>query len=201
MKININLASQPYEDAKRFYLQWLPLLVGLLALTALVSAKSWQNFRDSRTVAGQISDEQAKIEALDKEKQEARTTLEEPQNSGTHDQAKFLNELFAKKAFSWTTVLSDLEKLMPAQIQVTSIKPDLKNGQLYVVLGVSTTERDSANELVRRMETSEHFVGAQIREETYRNDSSDKDKKAKLVITALYKSGPPRAEGGQNGQP
>ena len=190
MRININLASQPYEDAKVFYGQWLPLLLGLLALATFLTAKSVQNFRDSRSIDRQIAAEQAKIDDLDKEKKTASETLNQPENSGTHDKATFLNETFARKAFSWTAVLTDLEKMMPPQVQVTSIKPGLTpSGQLQVVLNVSTPIRENANELVRRMETSPHFQQAQIREEAHKLDTSsgDKDNRIKLVITALYR--------------
>ena len=194
MRININLASQPYQDARRFYLQWLPLLAGLLLSAVFLGGKAATNFRNSRTADRQLDAEHAKIDALDKEKKDAEAQLALPENSGTRDQALFLNTLFARKAFSWTQVLTDLEKIMPPRVQITGIKPQLTPaGELEFLVSLNTSQRDSAIELVRRMETSEHFERAQFRDESERQDTTDKQPKYKVEVVAHYD---PQGHGG-----
>ncbi len=36
--------------------------------------------------------------------------------------------LFAEKSFSWTSVMMDLERVLPAGVQVTSIEPAIYGG-------------------------------------------------------------------------
>jgi Tfp pilus assembly protein PilN len=170
MKPNINLATQPYEDARQFYLQWLPLLLGLTALAILLSVKAFATFQDRRTVVRELNAKKAQIERLQAERKKAEVTLAQPANSGTRDQAKLLNLLFKRKSFSWTQVFSDLERLMPRGVQVVSIKPDLNpEGQLEVTMDVASERRDAVIELVRRMESSPQFQDAQIRAENYKS--------------------------------
>jgi hypothetical protein len=174
MKLNINLATQPYEDSKRFYLQWLPLLIGLTALAILLGAKAFETFQDRRTVVRELNAKNAQIAKLNQERREAETTLAQPANSGTRDQAILLNQLFKRKSFSWTQVLADLETLMPRGVQVVSIKPDLNTeGQLQFTMDVASERRDAVIELVRRMEASAQFQQAQIRAENRQGSDDD----------------------------
>jgi type IV pilus assembly protein PilN len=190
MKINVNLASRPYEDVRSFFMKWVPLLAALAVITIALSVKAYLAYRDSRQVENQIADRRQQIDKLQQEQLAAQSLLNQPENSGTRDQAQFLNSLFARKAFSWTQVMADLERIMPAQVQVVSIRPQLDaDGGLQFTLDVTTNRRDSAIELVRRMETSPRFAEPQIksessREESFSNDSPEK--KVRVEIIALY---------------
>lgn len=185
MRLNINLASRPYEDARRFYMQWLPLLVVLAAIAITLCAYAYHRFDDSRQIERQLAEKRQQVTQLDKERSEAESILNRPENSGTRDQAQFLNAIFARKAFSWTGVLADLEKIMPPRVQVVSIKPDLNaDGQLQFILSVTSDKRDDAIELVRRMETSPRFREPQMVSEKAKNDS--KDNKLAVEIVSEY---------------
>jgi type IV pilus assembly protein PilN len=185
MRLNINLASQPYEDAGRFYMLWLPLLIVLAAIAATLCGYAYHRYDDSRQVENQLSEKRKEIVQLDKERTEAEAILNRPENSGTRDQAQYLNSLFAIKSFSWTNVLADLEKIMPPHVQVVSIKPELNaEGQLQFNLSVTSEKRDDAIELVRRMEASPRFQQAQMVSEKAKNDS--KDNKLSVEIVSGY---------------
>jgi type IV pilus assembly protein PilN len=185
MRLNINLASRPYEDARRFYMQWIPLLVVLAAIAITLCAYAYRRFGDSRQIERQLAEQRQQVTQLDKERSEAESILNRPENSGTRDQAQFLNAIFARKAFSWTSVLADLEKIMPPRVQVVSIKPDLNaDGQLQFMLSVTSDKRDDAIELVRRMETSPRFREPQMVSENAKSDS--KENKLKVEIVSEY---------------
>jgi type IV pilus assembly protein PilN len=185
MKLNINLASRPYEDARRFYMQWLPLLVVLGAIAITLCVYAYHRFDDSRQIERQLTEKRQQVTQLDKERSEAESILNRPENSGTRDQAQFLNAIFARKAFSWTSVLADLEKIMPPRVQVVSIKPDLNaDGQLQFLLSVTSDRRDDAIDLVRRMETSPRFRDPQMVSEKAKSDS--KENKLSVEIVSEY---------------
>ena len=64
-------------------------------------------------------------------------------------------------------VFADLETIMPPRLHVVSITPDLtEDNRLQVHLRVAGETRDSAVELVRRMEASPHFLRPEIQAET-----------------------------------
>ena len=86
--------------------------LGLFTLILLYSALSgWAAARKDR---GLIEQRQQQIAARDQQRAKAEETLNLPANRGTRDRAQFLNDLFLRKAFSWTRVFEDLERVMPA---------------------------------------------------------------------------------------
>lgn len=185
MRLNINLASRPYEDARRFYLTWIPLTLALLLVAITTSLLSYQRHQESRNVRSQLDDRQAQMAQLDKEYSDARTTLDLPQNSGTRDQSQFLNDLFQRKSFSWTKVLSDLETVMPTGVQVVSIKPELnQQGQLQFDLTVAADRREDAIDLTRNMEKSPRFFQPAIRAEHTKRDT--KENRITVDIVSQY---------------
>ena len=88
--------------------------------------------------------------------------MRQPQNMAVLERSQFLNALFAQKSFSWTAVMMDLERVLPAGVQVTSIEPATsKSGEVNIRLRVSG-DRDRAVQLVRNLEKSQRFVGPRL---------------------------------------
>ena len=125
MRVDINLATQPYQDARRFWLRWGGALValGLLTLILLYSVLTgWVSARKDRDL---IRQREAQIAARDQERAQAEALLSRPENRSTRDRSQFLNDLFQRKAFSWTKVFEDLERVMPPRLHVVSIRPEM----------------------------------------------------------------------------
>src|SRR6516162_239050 len=166
MRININLASQPYEVARE-YTRRLGLLTAALAvLTAALIGYIFYQRAHTRDIDQKIQATRQELNSLDAEKARALATLNQPQNRSVADQSQFLNNLFARKALSWTRVFAEMEKLMPPNIHVVSMKPEFNRENLLVLhVVVATSSRDAAVELVRRMEKSPHFKTPQVEAE------------------------------------
>lgn len=167
MRLNINLASQPYEAARQ-YRQRMTVLIAVLGLAAvaLVGYIVYQRV-NSRAINRQIVGVQQQIDSLNREEDHARAILNKPANRGIADQSEFLNDLFARKAMSWTRIFTEMERIVPSNLHVVSMKPDYtKTNDLVLHILVATDSRDKAVELVRRMEKSNHFRASQVVAET-----------------------------------
>jgi type IV pilus assembly protein PilN len=166
MRLDINLASQPYEDARQFWMRW-GTAVGAVAVLTLVllalDVTGWMNARRDRAA---IAEKRAMIADRDQLRANAERILSLPQNRSTRDQSQFLNELIERKAFSWTRVLENLEKVMPPRVHLMSINPQLdEDNQLGLKMTVAGDSRDRAIELARRMEESRRFAQTNIIQE------------------------------------
>ncbi len=153
MRIDINLATQPYEDSRRFWTYWGSGVVLLSLATALLVFLAVTRFIIASRERQEIARMEAVIGEFDQEKGRAEAVMNQPQNRVTRDRSRFLNELFQRKAFSWTRVFEDLERVMPAHLHVVSIRPDMssENGlEIILVVGGDTSEQ--ARDLVRKME-------------------------------------------------
>ncbi len=186
MRVDINLASRPYEDSGPLWIRWGGALgiMGLFTLVLLYSVFSgWAAASKDR---GLIKEREEQIEARDQQKAKAEEVLNLPANRGTRDRAQFLNDLFERKAFSWTRVFEDLERVMPPRLHVVSIQPEkAPDNQLQLKLVVAGESRDRALELVRKMEGSQHFQQTQIEQESSRVGQAPGDN-VQFDISALY---------------
>ncbi len=185
MRLDINLASQPYEDARQFWMRWGTGVgaVGLLTLVLLtLTVTGWFNARRDHA---SISQTKALIAERDARKAEAETFLNQPQNRSTRDESQFLNEMIERKAFSWTKVLESLEKVMPPRVHLVNISPGLdEDNQLALKMTVAGDSRDRALELMRRMEESKRFAQTTFLSETYAQSATGDNER--VEFSALY---------------
>ncbi len=146
MRLDINLASQPYEDARQFWMRW-GTAVGAVALLTLVlltlDVTGWVNARRDRAA---IDEKKAMIADRDQLRADAERILNLPQNRTTRDESQFLNELIERKAFSWTRVLENLEKVMPPRVHLIAISPELdEDNHLGLKMTVAGDSRDTGD--------------------------------------------------------
>jgi type IV pilus assembly protein PilN len=185
MRVDINLASQPYLDAREFWLRWGTALAAacILSLALLVSTVTgWSNARRDRTT---IADLRQKIAQRDQLRAQAEEFLNRPENRTTRDESQIINSLIERKAFSWTRLLEDMEKVMPPGVHLVSIQPKLDDeNQLAVKMTVAGGSRDRAIELAHRMEESRHFTQTSIEKEAYAQ--SQNGDSVQFDIAAIY---------------
>jgi type IV pilus assembly protein PilN len=186
MRLDINLASRPYEDARQFWLRWGAglALLGIATLILLgMTASGWYTARLDRKKIGEL---QAQIAQRDRERADAEALLARPENRTIRDKSQYLNYLIARKAFSWTIAFEDLEKIMPAQLHLMSIKPELNDdNQLTIKMIVGGNSREHALQLVKRMEDSQRFHQTEIFKEDQVAGQGTGDT-IKFEIGALY---------------
>jgi type IV pilus assembly protein PilN len=167
MRLDINLASQPYEDARLFWMRWGTALAVAVILTLALVTYTTSNWMAARRDHATIATYRAEIAQRDRKREQAEEFLNRPENRATRDQSQFLNQLIDRKTLSWTHVLEDLEKVMPARVHLISIHPVLdEDNQLSLKMAVGGVDRDKALELPRRMEDSGHFTQTYIETET-----------------------------------
>jgi type IV pilus assembly protein PilN len=174
MRIYINLATEPYEAAHQLQRRMQLLVGGMALLAILLVAYILYQRSQTHAIDAKIGQARQEITELDNEKVQAQAILNRPANRDIADQSQFLNELFARKSLSWTRIFSEMERLVPPNLHVVSIKPDYtNNNELVVHMVVATDSRDRAVELVKRMEKSEHFRVPQVVAENVTTSGGD----------------------------
>jgi len=189
MRLDINLASQPYEDARQFWLRWGTGLAALSILTLALAATAISSGLAARRDHAEVADLRAKIAQRDHTRQQAEEFLNRPQNRSTRDQSQYLNELIERKSLSWTRVLEDMEKVMPGRVHLVSIQPKIdEDNQLALSLQVGGDSRDRAIELAKRMEDSRRFTQTYIENETARGSGGGgvAGDNIQVMIHAIY---------------
>jgi type IV pilus assembly protein PilN len=197
MRIDVNLASQPYEDARQFWMRWGTALGVLSLLTLVLLALDITGWMAASKDRAAMSQKRALIADRERIEAEAQTQLNLPENRTMWSESQYLNSLIERKAFSWTRVLENLERVMPPRVHLVSISPQLdENNELALKMTVAGDSRDRAIELARRMEESHRFAQTNIiRENRFESQNGDtlSIEMAAIYIPELAHDGTPTA--------
>jgi type IV pilus assembly protein PilN len=183
MRISVNLATRPFVELRPLFAR-LRLAMVLLGVLAVGLGFALHSLNAKAAVAqAQMSALKAKTVQFQNERTANETRMRQPQNMAVLERSQFLNAVFAKKSFSWTAVMMDLEKVLPAGVQVTSIEPVItKTGEVFIRLRVSG-DRSRAVQLVRNLETSQRFVSPRLASEQAQTQQGDRAANA-VPVTA-----------------
>ncbi|WP_353063260.1 PilN domain-containing protein [Tunturibacter psychrotolerans] len=165
MRISVNLANRPFIELRPLFAK-LRLAMVVLALLAVGLGFALHSLNAKARVAqAQMAALKAKTQRYQQERMANEARMRQPQNMAVLERSRFLNAAFAQKSFSWTAVMMDLEKVLPAGVQVTSIDPVIsKEGDVNIRLRVSG-DREKAVQLVRNLETSQRFLSPRLASE------------------------------------
>jgi type IV pilus assembly protein PilN len=165
MRISVNLANRPFVELRPLFAR-LRLAMVVLALLAVGLGFALRSLNAKAKMAQAKMDAlKSKTQQFQHERQVNESRMHQPQNMAVLERSQYLNAVFARKSFSWTAVLMDLEKVLPGGVQVTSIEPQItKEGDVNIRLRVSG-DRERAVLLVRNLETSQRFLSPRLASE------------------------------------
>jgi hypothetical protein len=187
MRLNINLASQRYEDVRRFYVRWSTAIALTAALALVLIFLAWKNYSDSSETNARISKLQQKIDTLERQRAQAEAISNRPENHDVTAQKNFWNKQIARRSFSWTQLFNDFQRIMPARAYVGAVRPELTpDNRLKLTLEILADKHDNALELVQRMEKSPRFRGPKINSDTTTKDQKSGSTLYRLDIETYY---------------
>lgn len=179
MRISINLATRPFVELRPLFARLRLAMAGLAVLAVGLGAGVHAMKGRAQVGEAQMGDLKARTSAVENERKANETRMMQPQNQAVLVQSRFLNGLFASKSFSWTSVMMDLENVLPAGVQVTSIEPMISpNGDVNIHLRVSGP-RELQVDLVRNLERSQRFLLPRVSNETAQTEDQ-----GRLVMTS-----------------
>lgn len=159
VRIPINLASDPFRR-DRPVLVGSALLVGVLAFLLILQVgviiRARAQAGDTRAMLDRLNGQLAKVKA---EQAKLDATLSKPENAEVLERSQFLNGLIERKAISWTRIFADLEKVVPANVRLVSVKLPQVNAENQVQLDMMVGAESFVPvlELLRRLEASPQF--------------------------------------------
>ncbi len=185
MRCNVNLATEPYQDAGRFYRRWSLALLVMTVVSVVLVYGATNAVRDSRSAKAQQREARQRLAQLESWEKADREILDEPENRTVRDRSELLNDLIRRKSFSWTQVFSDLERIMPGGLHVVSIKPEMSpDNQLAIRMTVAGASRERRLELLRKLEQSKTFRSPAVEAES--STSARPPDTFQFDISALY---------------
>jgi Tfp pilus assembly protein PilN len=187
MRLNINLATQKYEDVRQFYVRW-SVAIGVSAVLMLVLIGfAWRNFHNSSRSGQRIRQLQAEIADLQKQRAAAEAISNLPENHDVTEQKNYWNRQINRRQLSWTQLFNDLQRIMPARAFLSSVHPEVTpDNRLKLTLVVMGDTHENGLELQKKMEKSERFRSPQITSETMQKQQKTEAQLYKFDIVTYY---------------
>ena len=159
LRVPINLSTEPFRRDR-------PLLVGSIALaTLLVLLLLFQVFtivnerRQAADIRTAIDRESAQLRSITTQQARLNGTLRRPENAEVLERSLFLNTLIDRKAISWTKIFEDLEKVMPYNVRLVSVRlPAVDaNNQVQLDMVVGAKDPQPILDLLKHLESAPQF--------------------------------------------
>ena len=98
------------------------------------------------------------ISALSREQSNLDRTIRQPGNEIVLDRSILINALISRKAISWTHIFSDLETVLPWNVRIVGIRPQVNaRNQLFLDMTVAADTPEPVIAFILRLEGSEVF--------------------------------------------
>ena len=160
MKIPINLASEPFRKDRAMLAASLGagvLLVATLAALVMLANADNAQLADLRKEVTQLH---TQIAADGKQQADFEAVIRKPENAQVLELSVFLNTLLSRKGISWTRILADLEKTMPANVKMLNIQPYVTGrNQVVLSLQVGSEGPEPVISFYKALEGSDLFGG------------------------------------------
>ena len=187
MRLNINLASQKYEDVRQFYVRWSVGIVLSALLMLVLIGLAWRNFSTSSKSGQRIKQLQAEIADLQKQRAATEAISNRPENHDVTEQKNYWNRQINRRQLSWTQLFNDLQRIMPARAFLSSVHPEVTlDNRLKLTLVVMGDTHENGLELQKKMEKSERFRSPQITAETMQKQVKTEAQLFKFDIVTYY---------------
>jgi type IV pilus assembly protein PilN len=157
-RIPVNLASEPLHGVRPMLVASGAagvMLLGLLALLISLTVMERGQLADTGRALGGL---QSQLKAMEAEQAKLEAVLRRPENAEVLERNAFVNALLYRKGISWTKIFDDLEKVMPHNVRLFSIRPQVNaENEIYLDMVVGAESGAPVLEMLKRLESSPQF--------------------------------------------
>ena len=170
------------------YVYWGRVCAALVLVSLLLVGLIAWNVREARAIRAQAMQvEQALVRVQEQDRQvQLRGQLEgvdlsDPAMGRLAAQVGFANDLIAKRVFSWTRFLSDLEETVPPRVSINSIRIDFKDA--IIAIGGSALSLKDLTAFIISLEDHRAFKDATLLQHRVRDNDI-----VEFSLTVRYQS-------------
>ncbi len=158
MRIPINLAREPFRRDR-------PILIGSAVLALLLTAsfiflislavKDRRETRETRQALNRVNRQFATVR---NDQMKLDSKMRQPANAVALDRSVLINALIRRKAISWTRIFADLEKVLPPNVRILTVRPQVTpQNQVYLDLTVAADSPEPVIAFLVKLEGSDVF--------------------------------------------
>ncbi len=181
-EFDLNLSTRPFP-AYRIINFALAVLLALLLLVSVWQAMGFVRFSKLANIIRTAEvDSRIEAESLGSRVAEMESRLDRPESTAKLNEIGFLNRLIARKNFSWTRLLADLETLVPNNVHLVNLTPEIGNGEITLQIDLQGRSIADVSEFIHRLEKSPVFTNIKVSTEQKRQTTASVDIDIKLSV-------------------
>lgn len=163
MRIPINLAREPFRRDRPVFIASVAgavlLLISLLVLTSIAISQR----RESQETRASLDRVTQQLARMRREQAKIDAQMRQPVNAVVLDRSILINDLIRRKSISWTKIFSDLETVLPSNVRVTAIRPQVNSrDQLSLDMTVESEAPEPVIGFIVKLEGSDVFGSTEV---------------------------------------
>ncbi|MCW5979039.1 MAG: hypothetical protein KIT09_13240 [Bryobacteraceae bacterium] len=162
--IAVNLASVPFRRDRPLLAAAFALGLVMVALFAMQVYLIWLEKDVGKETAAEIAQVREQLSKLTGEQGRLEGFLRRPENEAVLETSIFLNHLLKRKGVSWTMVFQDLEQVLPHNVKLMSVRPQVFGGdeeaqptEILLELVVASDALEPVIDMLKALESSRLF--------------------------------------------
>jgi Tfp pilus assembly protein PilN len=175
-QFDLNLSTRPFKPYRTVNLGLFALLLILLA----ISAAQFLNYQEYSTLAAGSREEEQKARAdaalATGQLQSLNDGLKQNNADVKISEVDALNKLLLRKSFSWTSVFANLERIIPENVRLVSLRPFFdEEGRIGLNIDIRGRSFADAAQFLRTLEESKIFtdVALAVEQNVAKRDNKD----------------------------
>lgn len=182
-QFNLNLSTRPFPAYRVANLALLLFFVGISAVTAW-QLYSYQHYsRLVKSIRDAEKDAQEQKGVLANRLTALGTKLDRPVTTAKLAEIDFLNNLIVRKHFSWTQVFSNLESVIPDNVHLSTVAPEIFKDRVSLRLEIVCRSIADESEFIRRLQASPVFQDVVVSKEERKGTAGSTDVAVDLTVS------------------
>lgn len=155
--LHLNLASRPYRDYRPVY----AVVVAMSLITAFLMLNNVETYyrytRDTHSTRSKIASIEAQTQREREREQSVQQRIKGLDLRRLSAQTRFVNAKLAERAFSWSTLLDELESVLVDDVRLVSVAPAFAEGSIQLSLEFVSKSADGMIKTINRMNADPQF--------------------------------------------
>ncbi len=156
--LQINLSTRPFYNERAVHVALGAVGVLVLVLTAF-------NVTQVVTLSGRLADAttradeaEAAVDAVARQTLTIQRDLDRDDLEVAVANARAANTLIDRRGFSWTEFFNRIESTLPADVMLTSVRPEIEPDEMAVSMGVLGRRVEEIETFIERLEATRAFA-------------------------------------------
>lgn len=156
---HLNLASKPFRDYRPIWLVAAALAIVSVLMLIDNARTAYRYFANTEAKRAEIDRLQKQTDDEERQAKSIQEQLRGFNRKSLNMQTQFINGQIAERAFSWSKLLDQLERVVPKDVRLTSLNPTVNaDGSTRLLLNCVAKSSDGLVDLIQRMQADPHFV-------------------------------------------